>query len=148
MDTPFLQKLLDDIKAQIAAGNKITAIKLYREGTGAGLAEAKDAVELIAAGKPPKAEGRAPQPSDVALQGITAAISAGSLIEAIRLYRAATGVGLKEAKDAVDALAVQLNPAVVKTRDAAMRRMQRLALIAVLIVVGFAVLIVVLMQQE
>jgi len=146
MDTPSLQKLLDDIKAEIAAGNKITAIKLYRDATGAGLAEAKEAIELIAAGKPPKAEGRAPQPDDAALQGITAAISAGSLIEAIRLYRAATGVGLKEAKDAVDALAVQLNPAAVKTRDAAMRRMQRLALIAVLIVVGFAVLIVVVTQ--
>lgn len=111
MDTPPLQKLLDDIKAEIAAGNKITAIKLYRDASGAGLAEAKEAVELIAAGKPPKAEGRAPQPDDAALQGITAAISAGSLIEAIRLHRAATGVGLKEAKDAVDALAVQLNPA-------------------------------------
>ena len=55
MDTPSLQKLLDDIKAEIAAGNKIAAIKLYRDATGAGLAEAKEAVELIAAGKPPKA---------------------------------------------------------------------------------------------
>jgi ribosomal protein L7/L12 len=147
MDTPSLQRLLDDIKAETAAGNKIAAIKLYRDATGAGLAEAKEAVELIAAGKPPKAAGSEPQPDDAALQGITAAISAGSLIEAIRLYRAATGLGLKEAKDAVDALAVQLNPAAVETRDAAMRRMRRLVLVGVLIVVGFAVLVVVLTQQ-
>ena len=33
------------ITAEIFAGNKIAAIKLYREATGAGLKEAKDAVE-------------------------------------------------------------------------------------------------------
>jgi len=41
MDAPSLQKLLDDIKAQIATGNKIAAIKLYRDATGAGLSEAR-----------------------------------------------------------------------------------------------------------
>ena len=33
------------IDAEICAGRKIDAIKLYREGTGEGLKEAKDAVE-------------------------------------------------------------------------------------------------------
>jgi large subunit ribosomal protein L7/L12 len=33
------------------------------------------------------------------------AIGRGKLIEAIKIYREATGVGLKEAKDAVDAIA-------------------------------------------
>src|SRR5262245_66554613 len=79
MDTPSLQKLLDDIKAEIAAGNKIAAIKLYRDATGAGLAEAKEAVELIAAGKPPKDASRAPQPDEPGLQRVSAAISAGNL---------------------------------------------------------------------
>ena len=59
VDSVSLQKLLDDIKAEIAAGNMITAIKLYRDATGVGLAEAKEAVELIAAGKPPPS-GAAP----------------------------------------------------------------------------------------
>ncbi|MGD9689353.1 MAG: hypothetical protein AB7K52_07910 [Phycisphaerales bacterium] len=35
----------DDIRALIAEGRKIEAMKLYRERTGAGLAEAKDAVD-------------------------------------------------------------------------------------------------------
>ena len=35
------------IKEAVFSGQKITAIKLYREVTGAGLAEAKDAVEKI-----------------------------------------------------------------------------------------------------
>jgi ribosomal L7/L12-like protein len=33
------------------------------------------------------------------------ALNRGKLIEAIKIYRSATGVGLKEAKDAVDAMA-------------------------------------------
>lgn len=36
---------MNDIRDLIAAGKKLAAIKLYRERTGAGLAEAKDAVE-------------------------------------------------------------------------------------------------------
>ena len=32
------------------SGNKIQAVKVYREKTGAGLAEAKDAVEALAVG--------------------------------------------------------------------------------------------------
>ena len=35
------------INAEIFGGQKISAIKLYREATGAGLKEAKDAVEEI-----------------------------------------------------------------------------------------------------
>ena len=38
----------DSIKAHILAGRKINAIKEYREQTGVGLREAKDAVEEIA----------------------------------------------------------------------------------------------------
>jgi ribosomal protein L7/L12 len=139
MDTPSLQKVLDDIKAQIAAGNKITAIKLYREATGAGLAEAKQAVELIAAGKPPPS-GAAPTPSADAMQEVSALIMAGKKIEAIRLYRQAAGVDLKDSKDAVDALEARINPAAVTTRGAAMQRTLRLAVLALLIVAGIAVL--------
>jgi ribosomal protein L7/L12 len=39
---------LSEVIAQLEQGNKIQAIKMYREQTGAGLAEAKSAVELIA----------------------------------------------------------------------------------------------------
>jgi hypothetical protein len=40
-DASPLQQLLADIRAHIAAGRKIEAIKLYRDATGAGLAEAQ-----------------------------------------------------------------------------------------------------------
>ncbi len=139
MDTLSLQKLLDDIKAEIATGNKIAAIKLYRDATGAGLADAKEAVELIAAGKPPPS-GAVATPSADAMQEVSALVTAGKKIEAIRLYRTAAGVDLKDAKDAVDTLEARVNPAAVTTRDAAMRRMWRLAALALLVVAGIAVL--------
>ena len=40
----------DPIMAQLRAGNKIEAIKLYRQRTGVGLKEAKDGIEAIQAG--------------------------------------------------------------------------------------------------
>jgi len=144
MDTPSLQKLLDDIKAQIAAGNKIAAIQFYREATGAGLAEAKQAVELIAAGKPPPS-GAAPSLAADAMQEVSALLMAGKKIEAIRVYRTATGVGLKEAKDAVDALELQVNPTGVATRAAATGRVRRLAVMVALVVAGAALLLYLLL---
>lgn len=39
---------IEAVQAALAAGNKIEAIKLLREATGLGLAEAKDAVERMA----------------------------------------------------------------------------------------------------
>ncbi|RPH58015.1 MAG: zinc-ribbon domain-containing protein, partial [Chloroflexi bacterium] len=41
-----------EVREQIARGNKIEAIKIYREKTGVGLKEAKDAVEALEAGSP------------------------------------------------------------------------------------------------
>lgn len=142
MDAPSLQKLLDDIKAEIASGNKITAIQLYRDATGVGLSEAKDAVELIAAGKPPKTGATAVLPDD-AMQRVSALVIAGRKIEAIKYYRQAAGVDLKDAKDAVDALEGRINPAAVVTRNAAVRRV---VVFALLITVGFAALMFLLIR--
>ena len=45
MDQPIPEQNLIPIKEAIFRGRKIEAIKLYRKATGAGLAEAKTAVE-------------------------------------------------------------------------------------------------------
>jgi ribosomal protein L7/L12 len=91
------------------AGRKIEAIKRYRELTGVGLKEAKDAVEALERG-----EGLVmPAPAPVATVSAGAAIDDAELrahlaadrpIEAIKRYRELTGLGLKESKDAIDAL--------------------------------------------
>jgi ribosomal protein L7/L12 len=139
-----LQQLLDEIKGHIAAGRKIEAIKLYRDATGAGLAEAKEAVELIEAGRPPKTESGAVIGDDRALHAVSALVAKGNKIEASKRYREATGLGLKEAKDAVDALERQVNPDAVLARDAAMGRTLRLLVFTLLVVVGAVALVFVL----
>ena len=131
------QKVLDDIKAEIVAGNMISATRLYRDATGTGLAEAKQAVELIAAGKPPPS-GAATSLAADAMQEVSALIAAGRRIDAIKVYRKAAGVDLKDAKDAVDALEARINPAAVVTRAAAMRR--RLVVFGLLVVAALAAL--------
>lgn len=104
--------LEQQIKALTDRGKTIEAIKLYREHTGLGLKESKDAVEDFARGRAPlylpgKSSG-APgtsAPATQPLQGqerVDALIRDGKLIEAIKVHRELTGLGLKEAKDAVE----------------------------------------------
>lgn len=92
-------------------GRKIEAIKRYRELSGVGLREAKEAVDAlsrqVAGAHPLPTHGVLPAKAavlrEVADADIEAQIRAGLLIDAIKLYREKTGVGLKEAKDAVEA---------------------------------------------
>jgi ribosomal protein L7/L12 len=101
---PNPDSLEDAIRSLLTRGQKIAAIKLYREQTGVGLAEAKNAVERIERGEgPPNTEADATDPEQQILQ----LLAAGKKIAAIKIYREQKNVGLKEAKDAVEALAAQ-----------------------------------------
>jgi ribosomal protein L7/L12 len=92
------------VVAEVEAGRKIAAIKIYRENTGVGLAEAKDAVDRLDAGLPALADaGVAPHLSE-ADAAVVQLIAKGNLIEAIKAYREIHGTGLAEAKAAVDAM--------------------------------------------
>jgi ribosomal protein L7/L12 len=51
MPAPAAPDGMDDVLALVESGQKIAAIKLYREKTGVGLAEAKGAVEDLEAAK-------------------------------------------------------------------------------------------------
>lgn len=94
MPTP----LPDDVRRAMTAKNKIEAIRLLREHTGLGLAAAKAAVEAGSLSDTPRSVDLSGDlPADV-----TAAIAAGNKIEAIKLLRETSGMGLKEAKDRVD----------------------------------------------
>ena len=95
----------------LAEGSKIAAIKWFRENTGAGLKEAKDAVEAIDRGSPVAF----PAEVDESLEReVEALLQSGQKINAIKRYRERTGVGLKEAKDAVERQGVQLGIPVVE----------------------------------
>lgn len=86
----------------IAAGQKIEAIKLLREQTGLGLAEAKAAVERLEQGVPPPAASAPDAVPPPLSDDVRRLVDQGKLIEAIRLLRERTGMGLKDAKDHID----------------------------------------------
>lgn len=88
----------------VRQGRKIEAIKLVREQTGCGLAEAKAAVEKLERGEP--SEPAAPGGDLGNLkEEIRTLVLSGRMIDAIKLYREKTNTGLKDAKDAVDKIA-------------------------------------------
>jgi large subunit ribosomal protein L7/L12 len=92
------------VLALMGEGRKIEAIKLYRDLTGAGLKEAKDAVEALERGgtRPEAHRGSAGAEADV-----LDLLRAGQKIRAIKIYRERTGVSLLEAKNAVESLAAE-----------------------------------------
>jgi ribosomal protein L7/L12 len=93
---------LERVQAALAAGQKIEAIKHYRELTGVGLKEAKDAVDALEQGRLISFTPSASAPPDLA--EVTRLARGGQLIQAIKLHRELTGLGLKESKDAVERL--------------------------------------------
>jgi ribosomal protein L7/L12 len=140
---PDLQ--LNDVAASavvsaLLQGNKIAAIKAYREAAGAGLKQAKVAVEALerqlhdqglenlaghrdpldatiaplqVPGRPdglPAAAVVDPQLDDIAASAVISVLRRGDKIAAIKAYRKATGAGLKQAKAAVEAIEQRLVP--------------------------------------
>jgi ribosomal protein L7/L12 len=85
-------------------GKKIEAIKVYRQLTGVGLKEAKDAVEAIEVGGTPPPTVTPAQASQADLAAVAQLARAGQKLEAIKAYREATGASLREAVDAVESM--------------------------------------------
>ena len=98
----------DQVKALLARGENIEAIKLMRETNGMSLAAAKDSVEAI--GQHGRATlGEMGMMSTVRLaqelsNEVHHLVAQGQKIEAIKRIREQTGLGLKEAKEIVDRL--------------------------------------------
>jgi ribosomal protein L7/L12 len=110
MDAPLPPEQLAAIRRETLAGNKIQAIKLYREATGKSLSESKHDIETFevewrggapASASVPSGSGT---PTPQQLEPIRAAVLAGNKIQAIKLYREATSLGLAESKRAVEDL--------------------------------------------
>jgi ribosomal protein L7/L12 len=94
-----------EVRALLAAGNKIAAVKLIREAYVLSLGEAKDLVEAIERGEPVALpDTQVPTPTldlDGEIRGL---LAANRKIEAIKRAREVLGLGLAEAKDHVEAI--------------------------------------------
>ena len=95
---------MDQIKQLLRDGHKYEALRLYMQQTGASLKEAQKAIER-AAGE----AGLATLPSTIGpyavdVDRIQQLARSGKKIDAIKLLREQTHLGLKEAKDAVEAI--------------------------------------------
>lgn len=98
---PSLSPLPPVVRTALSQGHEIEAIRLLREHTGLSLADAKAAVEqegvMVSLGTTSTGpEGQLPP-------HVLAALAQGEKFEAIKLLREATGLGLNEAKSAVEA---------------------------------------------
>ena len=99
------------IAALIREGRKIEAIKLLRETTGVDLKHAREEVERLSQGLSGQAPPLLPSGAGSEAAGRPGTISQevadlarqGKKIEAIKLLREQTGVGLKEAKERIEA---------------------------------------------
>ncbi len=99
--------LPERVRELAQAGRKIEAIKAYRLATGADLVIAKKFVEGLSFPATDRQgnESTSPeirQPGSTLSPGVKALVHDRQKIQAIKLYREQTGVGLKEAKDAVE----------------------------------------------
>lgn len=103
--------LPEDVVEALRRGDLLEAVKRLRAASGVGLREAKRLID----GQSPGASGQAakpaaPAPARPALHtgvgfppAVVTALAHGQKIEAIRLLREHSGLGLKEAKDAIEA---------------------------------------------
>jgi LSD1 subclass zinc finger protein len=110
---------LKEVRDLARQGRTIDAIKIYREITNVGLKEAKDAVDAMAAGQPLVLTGANVVTTQAAFSGdpgevtrqVEDLLRRNQKIEAIRVVREATNLGLKEAKDAVERVEAGMVPA-------------------------------------
>lgn len=117
MDQNLSPEQFRDVVDALERGRKVEAVKLYREASGLSLAECVKAVEAIPhttpiAASPPGPERELLSPREPAPSGLTPekraavmeAIRRKQKIEAIKIYREATGLGLAESKEAVEGM--------------------------------------------
>ena len=102
MSTQLTESQLEQVKAAIQAGNKLEAIRIFRDATGKSLPEAKQYVEKLFVQSDDGAIKRNEEfdtgLDKEILEKISDAIVAGKQIEAIKIYRNASGKNLNDAK--------------------------------------------------
>lgn len=122
-------ELEEEIREVMRQGKKIAAIKLYRARTGVSLMDAKEAMDAFCrSGSLPPAPAREAPVAD-GDEEIWEAMRQGQKILAIKLYRERAGVGLKEAKEAIEAMWDSAPPCTASPRDTCVEETEILKLL-------------------
>ena len=91
-----------EVRSLLDQGRKIEAVKLYKDQTGMGLADAKNAVEAMQADAVPQSDIGGDLEAE-----LLRLLGRGEKIAAVKLYKEQNGVGLADAKQAVESLATK-----------------------------------------
>jgi ribosomal protein L7/L12 len=90
------------VKEKLGKGNKIEAIKILREETGINLKEAKELIEF-SINKSPHPGDNIKNNHNISVPGnVLNYLREGKKIDAIKVLRQETGLGMKDAKDMVE----------------------------------------------
>jgi hypothetical protein len=100
----------DIVQAELAKNNKIGAIKRYRELTGLGLKESKDAIDYAVLHPEERGGKKKKATYDAQDAGIRDLIQVGRLDEAVEIYQKFAGVDVYTARDAVNEIAREVKP--------------------------------------
>jgi ribosomal protein L7/L12 len=108
VSTALTQTQLDQVRKELQTSSKISAIKLYRKFARCSLVDAKDHVEALIAGvETPRFDSQdkfeVPQ-----MDQILDALQRGKKLEAVKLYKEASGCTLFESKAFVENLMREL----------------------------------------
>jgi hypothetical protein len=107
---------VDRIKQLLRQGQREQALRLYMDQSGADLEVAEAAINSFTPTAGPSLIGRPASPYALDLDRIKALVDAGNKIQAIKEVRYQTHLGLKEAKDAVEAIACGELPNITSTQ--------------------------------
>jgi len=94
----------DDVYRLWQQGERLQAIRLYRALHRIGLKEAKDAIGSMVQESSGSSSDDCSLPQDATDGDVYRLWQQGKRLQAIRLYRALHGMGLKEAKDAIESM--------------------------------------------
>ncbi|EHQ28384.1 hypothetical protein [Mucilaginibacter paludis] len=90
-----------EVQTLIMQNRRLRAVKLVVDTTGCGLKDAKDFVDSFAAGQGVPVVKALPEGLDAQLNLL---LSQGKKLNAVKLYKEATGLGLAQSKDYIDKL--------------------------------------------
>jgi ribosomal protein L7/L12 len=99
-----VEDLEQQVRSLLGQGQKLNAVKLYKERASVSFKEAKDAVDALERAESPKFPAEVDDDTEAELVRL---LEGGKKLQAVKLYKQRTGAQLIDSKQAVEALAAR-----------------------------------------